>query len=209
MKKHGSLEVNYGIKKITGPDRHHERKVEKFEDSRTKIDSKVEKKEQEINEQIVKIIESEEKGHAKRLEQRQNRLVLMEKDMKECKKKAQKIIGDIEAIGSAGERSDRDFRKQIIMTIRTFYLENFLMMFLSMLTELSGIKIGIDNLIETLFDRKGQYIETSFEIIYWINLKGASAPYKKKFVTIAEAYIMMKLSRNGKPIQIKVRGSPL
>ncbi len=82
------------------------------------------------------------------------------------------------------------------------------MMFLSMLTELSGIKIGIDNLIETLFDRKGQYIETSFEITYWINLKGVSAPYKKKIVKIAEAYNMMKLSRSGKPIQLKVRGSP-
>ncbi len=79
------------------------------------------------------------------------------------------------------------------------------MMFLGILTELSGIKIGIDNLIETLFDRTGQYIETSSEITYWVNLKGVSAPYKKKIVNLAKAYNMMKLSRNGKPIQLKVR----
>ncbi|MBF0233116.1 MAG: hypothetical protein HQK65_08780 [Desulfamplus sp.] len=140
--------------------------------------------------------------------QRKNRLVVMEKNLKECKKKIEKIATDIEEIGPAGERSDRDFRKQMIMTIRTFHLENFLMIFLSILTELSGIKIGIDNLIETLFNRTGQYIETSFEITYWINAKGVSAPYKKKIVKLAEAYNMMRLSRNGKPIQLKVRESP-
>ncbi len=71
---------------------------------------RLKKKEQEINGQIVKITESEEKGHGKRLEQRQNRLVVMEKDMKECKKKAQKIVGDIEAIGPVVLRSYREFR---------------------------------------------------------------------------------------------------
>ncbi len=86
MKKHGALEVNYGIKKITGPDRHHERKVEKLEISKAKIDSKIEKKEQKINEQVVKISESEENGHGKRLDQRQNHLVRMEANLNEHKK---------------------------------------------------------------------------------------------------------------------------
>ncbi len=208
MKRHGALEVNYGIKKITGPDRHHERKVEKLEDRRQKMDSKVEKKEEKINGQLAKIKESEEQGHGKRLEQRQNRLVIMEKDLDECKKNTEKIMGDIEAVGTVGERSDRDFRKQLIMTVRTCHLENSLMMFLSLLIELSGIKTGIDNLIEMLFERTGMYMETSSEITYWVNLKGVSVPYKNKIIKLAEAYNLMELSRGGKPVQLKVRGVP-
>ena len=208
MKRHGALEVNYGIKKITGPDRHHERKVEKLEDRRQKMDSKVEKKEEKINGQLAKIKESEEQGHGKRLEQRQNRLVIMEKDLDECKKNTEKIMGDIEAVGTVGARSDRDFRKQLIMTVRTCHLENSLMMFLSLLIELSGIKTGIDNLIEMLFERTGMYMETSSEITYWVNLKGVSVPYKNKIIKLAEAYNLMELSRGGKPVQLKVRGVP-
>ena len=65
--------------------------------------------------------------------------------------------------------------------------------------------MGLDNLIETLFDRTGMYMETSSEISYWINLKGVSVPYKKKIVKLAEAYNMMGLSRDGKTIRLKVR----
>ena len=172
------------------------------------MDSKVEKKEEKINGQLAKIKESEEQGHGKRLEQRQNRLVIMEKDLDECKKNTEKIMGDIEAVGTVGERSDRDFRKQLIMTVRTCHLENSLMMFLSLLIELSGIKTGIDNLIEMLFERTGMYMETSSEITYWVNLKGVSVPYKNKIIKLAEAYNLMELSRGGKPVQLKVRGVP-
>lgn len=205
MKSHGALEVNYGIKKITGPDRHHERKVKELQNQREKIDRKIEKKEQAIDEQLFKVKESDEKGHGKRLEQRRDRLTVMEKELKDQKKKGSNIDEKIEAIGPVGERSDRDFRKQMIMTIRTLHLENFLLMFLNILIEYSGISMGLDNLIETLFDRTGMYMETSSEISYWINLKGVSVPYKKKIVKLAEAYNMMGLSRDGKTIRLKVR----
>ena len=45
MIDHGALDVNYGIKKIDRPDRHHERAVKKLEEKEKKALKKLEKKE--------------------------------------------------------------------------------------------------------------------------------------------------------------------
>ena len=44
MVNNGALNVNFGIKKIVGPDRHKERKLKKLEDRATKVGQKIENK---------------------------------------------------------------------------------------------------------------------------------------------------------------------
>jgi hypothetical protein len=117
---------------------------------------------------LEKIKESGENGHTTRLEQRKNRLITISEELEEIKVKAEKINEKIEKTGEPQKRADRDFRKQLIMTVRTLLLENCLMIFWRILTEGSGTNIGMDNLIDLLFNRSGSYIETSSKIVYWV-----------------------------------------
>ena len=50
------------------------------------------------------------------------------------------------------------------------------------------MKIGLDNLIDMLFNRTGGYMETSSTIIYWISPEGLSISYNLK-MTIARLVI--------------------
>jgi hypothetical protein len=208
MKSHGALEINYGIKKIFGEDRHQKRAQEKLEDSRTCIDNKVKKKEAEITTLLEKIKESEENGHTTRLVQRQNRLLVISDDLKKITSKAEKINEQIEKTGEPRQRADRDFRKQLIMTVRTLILENCLMRFWNLLTKGAETNMGMDSLIEVLFNRTGAYIETSSRIVYWVTTKGLSVPYKEKINKLADAFNAMELKRQGKPLQLKIRAAP-
>jgi hypothetical protein len=208
MKSHGSLEINYGVKKIFGEDRHQKRAQDKLEDSRMSIDNKVRKKEAEITTQLEKIKESEDNGHTTRLVQRQNHLVVINDDMKKITSKAEKINDQIEKIGEPRQRADRDFRKQLIMTVRTLILENCLMKFWNILTKEARINMGMDSLIELLFNRTGAYIETSSRIVYWVNTKGLSVPYREKINNLAYAFNAMEVNRQGKPVELKIRAAP-
>lgn len=143
------------------------------------------------------------------MEQRKKNLIIMEQELEKKQKAADKLTAQIDTIGPVGEREDRDFRKQLIMTTRTLFLQNCLMVFLTTWLELAEITMGIDNLIEMLFSRTGSYIETNTAIIYQVNLKGLASPYRGKMQELMRAYNDMELSRDGKPIQLKMRDGPL
>lgn len=85
-----------------------------------KVGQKIENKKKELTLQEEKVAESKAKNHKKRLGQRENKLNEIENDLGEVKKKELKIKEDIDSLGPVGERADRDFRKQMIMTCRTF-----------------------------------------------------------------------------------------
>ena len=157
---------------------------------------------------MEKIKESEDKGHTTRLQQREDRLLRIKADLQETKMRVEKINEQIEKTGEPGQRADRDFRKQLIMTVRTLILENCLMRFWQILTEGYGTKMGMDNLIEMLFNRSGAYVETSSKIDYWVNTKGLSVAYREKINKLAAAFNAMELNREGKPIQLKIRAAP-
>ena len=59
----------------------------------------------------------------------------MEQELKDAKHQHDKLAEQAAAFGSPGERADRDFRKQTIMTFRTLLLENALMAFMVLLCE--------------------------------------------------------------------------
>lgn len=208
MKEHGALNVNFGTKKIMVPDRHQARKIETVEDNLKGIKAKKEKKVNDVREQEDKVRESEIKKHGKRLEQRQNRLIIIQDELKDIERKEKKADVRKKELGDPKERGDRDFRKQKIMTFRTLLLENALMTFFLSLPGNLNIKIGMETLISLIFKRSGICIETCNDIIYKISTKGLSVPYRDTLEKIVEGINAMNINRKGKTISVRLREAP-
>ena len=208
MIEHGSLNINFGIKKIIGQDRHQARAFNTVENQLKGIRTKKEKKENHVREQEDKIRESKIKGHGKRLTQRENHLVIMQEDLKEIKKKEKKAEDQKNALGEPEQRADRDFRKQKIMTFRTLLPENALMTFLMALAGTPDIKTGMETLISLIFRRSGIYIENCAEIIYKISTTGLSVPYRDALEKIIAGLNSMNIERKGKTIRVQLREAP-
>ncbi len=209
MKNHGALEINYGIKKIWGPDRHQERKNKDLYNNLTIIQENKQKKIKAIDLQKSKVKESETKNHPKMLPARKKKLEKLEKEHDETRVKEQKIKDKIEDNGPPKERADRDFRKQLIMTIRTLCLENILMKFFNKLLQNIDLIIGLDSFIDMFFNRTGSYYETDLKVTYSFDCEGLSKACLTKMKTIIKGYNDMKLKRNGKIIEVKIRGVPI
>jgi len=210
MKDHGALDVNYGIKKIVSEDRHHQRKLDRKQDKLEKSGERVSRKKEQIEKQEAKVRESEIKSHGKRLEQRRNRLAVLKDDYAKAENKHKKIEEEIDKLGPAGERADRDFRKQSIMTLRTLLLENTLVEFMTLLmAHVAGsLSMNLDSLIKLLFERSGGLFETPSELVYLVNMKGLSKTNKRTMNKLIEALNQMGLEKDGKPVSVRARGDP-
>ncbi len=92
MIDHGGLDITYGRKTIMGPDRHQQRKQAQLEQSLETAHERVDKKEEAVTAQQGKVAESEAKGHGKRLEQRQGKLVTLEHELKDAKGKPRNFL---------------------------------------------------------------------------------------------------------------------
>ncbi len=202
MKDHGGLDVNFGIKKVVVADRHHERKKNKLEERIESISKKVETKEENVKEQEAKVQESIEKGHGKRLEQRQVGLSKMESELKETVQEKEDITEKLEQLGPDRERADRNFSKQRIMTFRTLFLENCLKLFRCLLLEEIDAEISLEGLISLLFKRSGMITKTKDHVRYWISTAGLSKSYKKKLEKISDGLNALNISNKGHLIRV-------
>lgn len=208
MIDHGGLDINYGRKLIAGPDRHHQRKREGLEKSLESARQRLDKKADAVQIQQEKVAESESKGHPKRLVQRQTTLAVLEKELKEAQHKHDQFTDQASALGEPGQRADRDFRKQTIMTIRTLLLENLLHAFLAVVLGTMQNQISLDCLLKLLFERRGARLETGAEVIYWVNTTGLSLPYRRLLTELVEGLGAMDLRDQGKPIRVCLKDMP-
>ena len=106
MIDHGGLDINHGRKTIMGPDRHHQRKQEQLEASLETAHERVAKKQEAVESQRAKVAESEAKGHGRRLEQRQGKLVTLEHEIKDAKGQQAQLAALAATLGPAGQRAD-------------------------------------------------------------------------------------------------------
>jgi hypothetical protein len=208
MIDHGALNINYGRKKITGPDRHQQRVREQVERSLEAAQKRVNKKAEGLKAQQDKVGESESKGHGKRLEQRQRALVVVEKELKDAQHTHAQLTEQAVAIGPPRERADRDFRKQTIMTVRTLLLENALMAFMAVLCGRLQTKVSLDCLLRILFERSGSRMATASQVVYWVNTAGLSLPYRRLLTEVVEGLCAMDLREQGKPIRVCLKNMP-
>jgi hypothetical protein len=208
MIAHGALNVNYGIKKIIGPDRHQMRAREEVNQALLAAHEKVEKKEIAVKESQEKVAESQEKGHTKRLHQRARRLGVKEEELKKAVEKQQTLGEQESALGEPRTRADRDFRKQRIMTWRTLLLENVLMAFVMALWGKLEEKVSLESLVAMLFERSGSRIERGSEILYLVNTAGLSLAYQRMLAQVVEGVNAMEVRYREKAIRLRLREAP-
>jgi hypothetical protein len=208
MIAHGGLDINYGRKTILGPDRHHQRKQAQLAQSLETAHERVDKKAEAVTAQQAKVAESEAKGHGRRLEQRQGTLVTLEHERKDAQGKLAKLAEQAATLGPAGQRADRDFRKQTIMTIRTLLLENMLRAFLAALLATLSIQVSLEQVLSLLFERHGAHMETPSQVVYWVNTAGLSQSNRRLLGKIAEGLGTMDLQDQGKPIHVRLKDMP-
>jgi hypothetical protein len=209
MIDHGGLDINYGRKTILGPDRHHQRKQEQLEASCQSARKRVDKKAEALTVQQAKVAESEANGHRARLEQRQSKLVILEQDLKDAKAKQEKLSEQAAALGEVGQRADRDFRKQTIMTIRTLFLENLLHAFMVALITTLQSQVSLQRVLSLVFERSGARMETRSQVVYWVNSTGLSLSNQRLLGEIVEGLCAMGLQdQQGKPIHVRLKAIP-
>lgn len=208
MIAHGALNVNYGTKTVLGPDRHQQRATMKLKAHVEAVEKKLDKKEQVVSVQQEKVAESLEKGHGKRLQQRQHRLGVVREELKKVQRKKQHLEQQLDALGEPQQRADRDFRKQRMMTFRTLLLENALMTFLTTLLTHLDCSVSLGCLLELLFERSGAYLETETEIWYLVRADGLSRAYQTRLIQILQALNAMSLHHHGKPIRVRLKEAP-
>ena len=107
-----------------------------------------------------------------------------------------------------GERADRDFRKQTIMTIRTLFLENALLACLAGLLGHMQAALSLEGLLTLLFERSGARVETESQVIYWVNTSGLSLRYRRTLTALAQGLCTMDLTDQGKPIEVRLKDMP-
>lgn len=208
MNDHGALKINYGRKKIVGPDRQQQRKQAKLDQALEAAHQRVAKKAEALQAQQSQRAESESKGHGKRLEQRQHALVVVEKDLQDAQNNPTKLTEQATAIGPPQERADRDFRKQTMMTFRTLLLENALMAVMAMLCEHLQTKVSLDGIVRILVERSGARMETPSQVVYWVNTAGLSLAYRRLLTEVVDGLGGMDLRHQGKPIRVCLKDMP-
>ena len=208
MIDHGALEINYGRQKILGADRHHQRKQVHLDQSLETAHKRVDKKAEALKAQQDKVAESEAKGHGKRLEQRTRTLLTLEQAFKEAKAQQAQCSEHASTLGPAGQRADRDFRKQTIMTIRTLLLENLLRAFMGALAATQHTKVSLQQVLSLLFERSGSRMETPSQVLYWVNSAGLSLSNRRLLSEVAQGFCAMGLQEKGKPVYVRLKDMP-
>jgi hypothetical protein len=208
MIDHGALNTNYGRKKIVGADRHQQRAREKLDQSLASAQKRVDKKAEALKVKQAQLVESASKGHRTRLAQRQRALARLEKELKATQDKQDGLAEQATALGPPRERADRDLRKQTIMTLRTLLLENALRVFMSALLGSLQTTVSVELVLHLVFERSGARMETSSQVVYWVNTSGLSVPYRRVLTEVARGLGTMDLREKGKSIQVRLKDMP-
>lgn len=208
MNNHGALKTNYGRKTIVGADRHQQRAKAKIEQALSGIQQRLDKKSRVVQAQRAKVAESEARGHGKLLVKRQAKLADVEQDLHVLEHTRDQLHEHLTTLEPIGERADRDFRKQTIMTIRTLFLENALLAFLAVLVGHMHAALSLECLLTLLFERSGARVETGTQVIYWVNATGLSLRYRRMLLAVARGLCAMDLTEQGKPIEVRLKDMP-
>jgi hypothetical protein len=208
MSDHGALDTNDGRKTIVGPDRHQQRKREHLDQSLEMTHKRADKKAEALRVHQAQVAESESNGHGKRLEQRLHALVTLEQERKGAQEHHAQVAAQAAALGSPGQRADRDCRTQTIMTVRTLVLENALRAFMVMLLATMQTQVSLERVLRLLFERSGARMETPSQVIYWVNTAGLSLPNRRLVTEVVEGLCAMDLQEQGKPIYVRLKDMP-
>lgn len=208
MKNHGALDINYGRRTISGPDRTHQRKIDKIDGRIDKQKVRLSKAQQDIVEQDRKVTQSILRGHRSLLWTRQNKLQQYQQKEQKIKNQLESVEKEKKDLGTPGERKDRDLRKQHIMTCRTAWLENQLKKFTALLSKSLEQPADIETILALFFNRSAIEVETQDMILYKFNSQGLSPKFQIVLHKIIEGFNRISLSHRGKKVFAELVGFP-
>lgn len=204
MIAHGALDINYGRKKIQGPDRHHQRKVNdlkaKIETARSKFYAICDK----ISDQIAKLCRSIGKNRTERVNKQNERLQALMEQRDSIDKDIDDLNRQIIKLGPTPNRADRDFRKQEVMTYRSLWLENELKEFQKMLALPNPV--DIETLLQLFFFRPCAFVENDSEIRVHFGTQGLSRKYRELLNQIVASFNRISLVYKEKLVRAEVVG---
>lgn len=206
MIAHGALNINYGIKKIIGEDRTHQRKVNKVETSIIKLETKQSKLSQAISIQHNKIEDSECHKHHKLLEKRKTKLERLTSQQKLLEQKSIDLKQEKQNLGLPCQRADRDHRKQTIMSFRTLWMENIIKAFFSLIFTALKTPVDIEIALELFCFRSATIEEQHEQIVYYFDTKTLSVKYQNILKEIIVGFNRISLSCKGKTVVAKIIG---
>jgi hypothetical protein len=111
-------------------------------------------------------------------------------------------------LGPAGQRADREFRKQTIMTIRTLVLEHWLRAFMGALAVTLPIEGSFSQVLRLLFERSGSRMETPSQVLYGVKSAGLSLSNRCLLSEVAQGLCAMGLQEKGKPVHVHLKALP-
>jgi hypothetical protein len=133
----------------------------------------------------------------------------LEQELKDAQAKQEKLSEQAATLGEVGQRADRDFRKQTIMTIRTLFLENLLHAFMVALITTLQSQVSLQRVLSLVFERSGARMETRSQVVYWVNSAGLSLSNQRLLGEIVEGLCAMGLQdQQGKPIHVRLKAIP-
>jgi pyruvate/2-oxoglutarate dehydrogenase complex dihydrolipoamide acyltransferase (E2) component len=205
---HGALNTNDGRKKLLGADRHPQRKPAQLDQSLETAHKRVAKKAAARKAQQDKVAASASQGPGKRLEQRRRTVLPLAQACKAAKATQAKCAEQAATLGPAGQRADRDFRTQTIMTIRPLGLENWLRAFMGALVVTLHTKVSFPQVLRLLFERSGSRMETPSQVLYWVNSAGLSLSNRRLLSEVAQGLGAIGLQEQGKPVHVRLKDLP-
>lgn len=208
MLDHGALHINYGRKKILGAARHQQRKQAQLTPSLATAHKRVDKTAAALQAQQDKVAESASNGHGKRLEQRRRTWLTLEQACKEAQAPQAKCAEQAATLGPAGQRADRDFRKQTVMTIRPLLRENWLRACMGALVATRCTKGSVSQVVSLLVERSGSRMETPSQVFSWVNSAGLSRSNRRLLGEVAQGWGAMGLQEKGKPVHVRLQDLP-
>ena len=134
--------------------------------------------------------------------------MILEQALKDAKATQEQLSEQAATLGPAGQRADRDFRKQTIMTIRTLFLENLLGAFIVAFLAVLPQKVSAEQVLKLLFERSGSRIERDQEVMYWVNATGLSRANRRVLGNIVAGLSAMGLVERGKTVRVCLKDLP-
>jgi len=200
MIAHGALNTNFGGKKAWGPDRSHQRKIDKLNEKIDKLRKRANKYHQQLWEEMKKVMESFKNRHERLLIKRYRKYNNLLSRYEKIKDEIEKIEKQKLQLGEAGLRADRDFRKQTIMTFRTAWVENALKDFVDLLTRSMDKPVDVEIILKLFFNRRSIVVEGDTAICYWVDGNNLSPGYQKILGEIIRGFNLISLTSRGKSI---------
>jgi len=70
------------------------------------------------------------------------------------------------------------------------------------------ITVSLEQVLGLLFARRGARMETSSQVVYWVNTAGLSLSNRLLLARIVEGLCAMDLQDQGKPIHVRLKDMP-